>query len=63
MVKTLMAANSQLGSAGNNLNRLTWHLNKDGVWPRSDTIHRLLVRVEAAVEAIDSVVAQVVEGR
>ncbi|MEV4452558.1 plasmid mobilization relaxosome protein MobC [Streptomyces mirabilis] len=63
MVKTLMAANSQLGSEGNNLNQFTWHLNKDGAWPRSDTAHRLLARVEAAVEAIDSAVAQVVEGR
>ncbi|MFD5036682.1 plasmid mobilization relaxosome protein MobC [Streptomyces sp. NPDC058378] len=63
MVKALMAANRQLGSAGNNLNQLTWHLNKDGAWPQPDAVHRLLLRVEAAVAAVDTAVAQVVEGR
>ncbi|MFF0004543.1 plasmid mobilization relaxosome protein MobC [Streptomyces tibetensis] len=33
MVKALMAANGQLGGVGNNLNQLTWHLNKDGAGP------------------------------
>ncbi|WP_406169095.1 MobC family plasmid mobilization relaxosome protein [Streptomyces canus] len=63
MVKTLMAANRQLGGVGNNLNQLAWHLNKDGAWPQPDTVHRLLEHIEAAVEAIDAAVAQVVEGR
>ncbi|MET8707193.1 plasmid mobilization relaxosome protein MobC [Streptomyces californicus] len=63
MVKALMAANRQLGSAGNNLNQLTWHLNKDGAWPQPDAVHRLLLRVEAAVAAVDTAVAQVLEGR
>ncbi|MDG9686156.1 plasmid mobilization relaxosome protein MobC [Streptomyces sp. DH18] len=63
MVKALMAANRQLGSAGNNLNQLTWRLNKDGAWPPPDAIHRLLLRVEAAVATVDTAVAQVVEGR
>jgi hypothetical protein len=62
-VKTLMAANRQLGGVGNNLNQLAWHLNKDGAWPQPDTLHRLLERIEAAVEAVDTAVAQVVEGR
>ncbi|MFD8115578.1 plasmid mobilization protein [Streptomyces microflavus] len=63
MVKALMAANRQLGSTGNNLNQLTWHLNKDGAWPQPDAVHRLLLRVEAAVAAVDTAVAHVVEGR
>ena len=62
-VKALMAANRQLGGLGNNLNQLTWHLNKDGAWPQPDTVHRLLERVEAAIATVDTAVAQVVEGR
>ncbi|MDO0935166.1 plasmid mobilization relaxosome protein MobC [Streptomyces sp. DG2A-72] len=63
MVKALMAANGQLGGVGNNLNQLTWHLNKDGAWPQPDTVRRLLERIEAAIATIDTAVAQVVEGR
>lgn len=63
MVQALMAANRQLGWVGNNLNQLTWHLNKDGSWPQPDTVRRLLEGVEAAVEVVDTAVAQVVEGR
>nr|WP_199830907.1 plasmid mobilization relaxosome protein MobC [Streptomyces sp. NBRC 110028] len=63
MVKALMAANRQLGWVGNNLNQLTWHLHKDGSWPQPDTVRRLLDGVEAAVEVVDTAVAQVVEGR
>ncbi|WUF42565.1 MobC family plasmid mobilization relaxosome protein [Streptomyces europaeiscabiei] len=63
MVKALMTANRQLGGLGNNLNQLTWHLNQDGAWPQPDTVHRLLERVEAAIAAVDTAVAQVVEGR
>ncbi len=63
MVKALMAANGQLGGVGNNLNQLTWHLNKDGAWPQPDSVRRLLARIEAAVAAVDTAVAQVVEGR
>jgi hypothetical protein len=63
MVKALMAANGQLGGVGNNLNQLTWHLNKDGAWPQPDTVLRLLERIEAAIAAVDTAVAQVVEGR
>ena len=44
-----MAANRQLGGIGNNLNQLTWHLNKDGAWPHPDTVQRLLDRVEASI--------------
>ncbi|RZB18677.1 plasmid mobilization relaxosome protein MobC [Streptomyces sp. F001] len=63
MVKALMAANRQLGGLGNNLNQLTWHLNKDGAWPEPDVVHRLLARVEASIADVDSAVAQVTEGR
>lgn len=63
MVKALMAANGQLGGVGNNLNQLTWHLNKDGAWPQPETVRRLLERIEAAIAAVDTAVAQVVEGR
>ncbi|MGV9424606.1 plasmid mobilization protein [Streptomyces sp. NPDC003656] len=63
LVKTLMAANGQLGKVGNNLNQLTWHLNKDGAWPEPDAVHRLLARVEASIADVDTAVAQVTEGR
>ncbi|MEU1014708.1 plasmid mobilization relaxosome protein MobC [Streptomyces sp. NPDC005898] len=63
MVKTLMAANGQLGKIGSNLNQLTWHLNKDGAWPHPDTVQRLLARVEASIAELDAAVAQVTEGR
>ncbi|MDT0613516.1 plasmid mobilization protein [Streptomyces lancefieldiae] len=63
LVKTLMAANRQLGKIGNNLNQLTWHLNKDGAWPHLDTVQRLLERVEASIAELDTAVAQVTEGR
>ncbi|MCX4881443.1 plasmid mobilization relaxosome protein MobC [Streptomyces sp. NBC_00847] len=63
MVKALMAANRQLGGLGNNLNQLTWHLNKDGAWPEPDVVHRLLARVEASIADVDTAVAQVTEGR
>ena len=63
MVKALMAANRQLGMIGNNLNQLTWHLNKDGAWPEPDAVHRLLARVEASIADVDTAVAQVTEGR
>ncbi|MFI9584864.1 plasmid mobilization protein [Streptomyces sp. NPDC052236] len=62
-VKALMAANGQLGGVGNNLNQLTWHLNKDGAWPQPDAARRLLERIEVAIAAVDTAVAQVVEGR
>ncbi|MFE6481781.1 plasmid mobilization relaxosome protein MobC [Streptomyces sp. NPDC057757] len=62
-VKALMAANRQLGGLGNNLNQLTWHLHKDGAWPQPDTVQRLLERIEAAIAAVDTAVAQVVEVR
>ena len=63
MVQTLMAANGRLGQIGNNLNQLTWHLNKDGAWPHSDTVQRLLERVEASIAEVDTAVAQITEGR
>jgi hypothetical protein len=63
MVKTLMATNRQLGGIGNNLNQLTWHLNKEGSWPHPDTVQRLLDRVEASIAALDTAVAQITEGR
>lgn len=63
MVKALMAANRQLGGIGNNLNQLTWHLNKDGAWPHPDTVQRLLDRVEASNAEVDTAVAQITEGR
>ena len=63
MVQTLMAANRQLGGIGNNLNQLTWHLNKDGAWPHPDTVQRLLDRVEASIAEVDTAVAQITEGR
>ncbi|MEV6112507.1 MobC family plasmid mobilization relaxosome protein [Streptomyces sp. NPDC052109] len=63
MVKALMAANRQLGGIGNNLNQLTWHLNRDGAWPHSDTVQRLLERVEASITEVDTAVAQITEGR
>lgn len=63
MVKALMAANRQLGGIGNNLNQLTWHLNRDGAWPHPDTVQRLLDRVEASIAEVDTAVAQITEGR
>nr|WP_172639343.1 plasmid mobilization relaxosome protein MobC [Streptomyces tailanensis] len=63
MVQVLMAANRQLAGIGNNLNQLTWHLNKDGTWPQPDTVHRLLDRVEASIAELDTAIAQVTEGR
>ncbi|PBC83993.1 mobilisation protein (MobC) [Streptomyces sp. KS_16] len=63
MVKALMAANRQLGGIGNNLNQLTWHLNKDGAWPHPDTVQRLLDRVEASIAELDTAVARVTEAR
>ncbi|GAA2947479.1 plasmid mobilization relaxosome protein MobC [Streptomyces enissocaesilis] len=63
MVKALMATNRQLAWLGNNLNQLTWHLNKDGAWPEPDVVHRLLARIEASIADVDTAVAQVTEGR
>ncbi|MER5943299.1 plasmid mobilization relaxosome protein MobC [Streptomyces sp. NPDC001928] len=63
MVKALMAANGQLGMIGNNLNQLTWHLNKDGAWPHPEIVQRLLARVEASIAELDTAIAQVTEGR
>ncbi|MEU2422975.1 plasmid mobilization relaxosome protein MobC [Streptomyces griseofuscus] len=63
MVKALLAANRQLGGIGNNLNQLTWHLNKNGAWPHPDTVQRLLARVEASIAEVDTAVAQIAEGR
>ncbi|WP_316248215.1 plasmid mobilization protein [Streptomyces sp. TRM49041] len=63
MVKALMAANRELAAIGRNLNQLAWHLNKDGAWPASDIVARLLDRVEASVDDIDVAVAQVISGR
>ncbi|WP_308061656.1 plasmid mobilization protein [Streptomyces scabiei] len=63
MVKTLMAANGQLGKVGNNLNQLTWHLNKDGAWPHPDVVQQLLARVETSIAELDTAIAQVTEGR
>ncbi|MBB6421946.1 plasmid mobilization protein [Streptomyces sp. AK010] len=63
MVKTLMAANGQLGKVGNNLNQLTRHLNSDGAWPHPDTVQRLLDRVEASIADLDTAIAQITEGR
>jgi uncharacterized protein (DUF1778 family) len=63
MVKTLMAANGQLGKIGSNLNQLTRHLNQDGAWPHADTVQRLLERVEASIADLDTAVAQITEAR
>lgn len=63
MVKTLMAANGQLGKIGSNLNQLTHHLNKDGAWPHPATVQRLLARVEASIGELDIAIAQVTEAR
>lgn len=63
MIKALMAANGKLGQIGNNLNQLTWHLHKDGAWPRPATVQQLLDRVEASVAELDIAIAQVIEGR
>ncbi|MEH0625074.1 plasmid mobilization protein [Streptomyces stelliscabiei] len=63
LVKTLMAANGQLGKIGNNLNQLTRHLNQDGAWPDPDAVQRLLERVEASIADLDIAVAQVTEAR
>ncbi|MEV6394420.1 plasmid mobilization relaxosome protein MobC [Streptomyces sp. NPDC051907] len=63
MVKALMASNGQLGKIGSNLNQLAHHLNKDGTWPHPATVQRLLERVEAAIAAADTAIAQVTEGR
>ncbi|QMV12426.1 plasmid mobilization relaxosome protein MobC [Streptomyces lincolnensis] len=63
MVKALLAANRQLGGVGNNLNQLTWHLNKDGAWPHPHTVQRLLDHVEASIAEVDTAVAQIAKGR
>ncbi|MFJ9791664.1 plasmid mobilization protein [Streptomyces globosus] len=63
MVKALMAANRQLAAIGRNLNQLTWHLNKDGAWPASDIVARLLDRVETSINDVDVAVAQATSGR
>lgn len=63
LMKTLMAANGQLGKVGSNLNQLTWHLHQDGAWPHTDTVQRLLARVEASIAELDAAVAQITEGR
>ncbi|WP_369375366.1 plasmid mobilization relaxosome protein MobC [Streptomyces sp. cg36] len=63
MVKALMAANGRLAQIGNNLNQLTWHLNKDGAWPAPDVVWRLLSRVEASIDDVDVAVAQVTSER
>ncbi|WP_439333427.1 plasmid mobilization protein [Streptomyces cahuitamycinicus] len=63
MVKTLMAANGQLGKVGSNLNQLTRHLNQDGAWPHPDNVQRLLSRVEASIADLDTAIAQITEGR
>ncbi|WP_326023695.1 plasmid mobilization relaxosome protein MobC [Streptomyces endophyticus] len=62
-VKTLMAANGQLGKIGNNLNQLARHLNMDGAWPHHATVERLLRHVEAAIADLDTAVADVTDGR
>jgi hypothetical protein len=61
LIKSLMAANRQLAGVGNNLNQLTWHLNKDGPWPADETVGRLLNRVEAAIAEVDVAIARVTE--
>lgn len=63
MIKALMAANGKLGQIGNNLNQLTWHLHKDGAWPHPATVQQLLDHVDASVAELDTVIAQVAEGR
>ncbi|MFD7016404.1 plasmid mobilization protein [Streptomyces sp. NPDC059928] len=63
MIQALMASNGRLGRIGNNLNQLTWHLNKDGAWPHPDTVQHLLARVEESIAEVDAAVAQVTEGR
>ncbi|MFF7440718.1 plasmid mobilization protein [Streptomyces sp. NPDC008122] len=63
MVKALMAANRQLAAIGRNLNQLTHHLNKDGAWPASDVVARLLDRVETSINDVDVAVAQATSGR
>ncbi|MFJ1616655.1 plasmid mobilization relaxosome protein MobC [Streptomyces sp. NPDC088251] len=63
MVKTLMAANGQLGKIGSNLNQLTHHLNKDGAWPHPATVQQLLARVEASIAKLDTAIAQITDAR
>ncbi|WP_334456014.1 plasmid mobilization relaxosome protein MobC [Streptomyces sp. B21-101] len=63
VAQVLMAANRQLAGVGNNLNQLTWHLNKDGAWPQPDTVQRLLDRIETSIAELDTAIAQVTEGR
>ncbi|MFI6941963.1 plasmid mobilization protein [Streptomyces sp. NPDC050418] len=63
MVQALMAANGQLGRIGGNLNQLAGHLNRDGGWPHTATLDRLLARVAASVDEVDAAIAQVIEAR
>ncbi|MFE6397500.1 plasmid mobilization relaxosome protein MobC [Streptomyces alboflavus] len=63
LVKTLMAANGQLGKVGSNLNQLTRHLHQDGAWPHPDTVQRLLDRVEVSIANLDTAVDQITDGR
>ncbi|MGW6308281.1 plasmid mobilization protein [Streptomyces niveus] len=63
MVKALMAANGQLGKVGGNLNQLVWHLNQDRPWPDPTSVQRLLERIEASIDEVDTAVARVTDGR
>lgn len=63
MVKALMAANGQLGKVGGNLNQLVWHLNQDRPWPDPASVQRLLERIEASINEVDTAVARVTDGR
>jgi hypothetical protein len=63
IVKTLMAANGQLGKVGSNLNQLARHLNQDGALPHPATVERLLGHVEAAIADIDTAVSGVTRAR
>lgn len=63
MVRTLMAANGQLGMVGRNLNDLARHLNKNRPWPEADIVWRLLRHIEASMTEVDVAVEHVISGR
>ncbi|OEV13149.1 plasmid mobilization protein [Streptomyces nanshensis] len=60
-VKELMESNRQAAALGNNLNQLTYHLNRSGgPLPEQAVVHRLSKRVDDVLDAIDQAVESLV---
>lgn len=59
VARELMAANRQIAAVGNNLNQLVRHLNAGRTCPETETVRRLLGRIESAVDELDEAVGRV----